>query len=85
MANRVTISDIKRLTSVTAPHFFTRDTLKFFGQRMSDFKVYKQKDGTYYVTAPMKDSRGRVMGNTERIFNPADNSLTIPDRNTVSE
>ena len=36
-----TIYEIKRAVSETAPHFFSRNTMKFFGQRMKDFHVEK--------------------------------------------
>jgi len=72
----MTISEIKDRTEDTSPFFFNRDTLKFFGQTMSSFKVYKQDDGRYLITAPMKDrSTGKVMGQTERYFNPETNKL----------
>ena len=60
----MTIYEIKRRTEETAPHFFTRDTLKFFGQTMKDFKVYKQADGRFLITAPIRIN-GRLAGHTE--------------------
>ena len=69
------IYEIKEHTKETAPYFFTRDTLKFFGQRMSSFKVYKQADGRYKITAPMKNRDGVIMGETLRYFNPTNNKL----------
>lgn len=73
---RVTIYDIKRMTQDTAPYFFTAKTLKFFGQTMRSFSVRKQADGRYYISAPMIDRfTGRVMGKTERFFNPINNQL----------
>ena len=72
----MTIYEIKRRTQQTAPYFFTRQTLKFFGQTLKDFRVYKQPDGRYKITAPMIDkSRGKVMGETIRYFNPLTNKL----------
>lgn len=75
-AKRLTIADIKRLTADTAPYFFTRETLKFFNQRMSDFKVSKDGD-LYYVWAPMRDHNGKQIGTTERWFNPSTNKLQM--------
>ena len=72
---KLTIYDIARLTQETSPFYFTRDTLRFFHQRMSDFRVYKQKDGKYLINAPMKDSTGRIVGTSQRIFNPITNQL----------
>lgn len=70
------IYDIKRLTSETAPYFFTSKTLKFFGQTMRSFSVKKQPDGRVLISAPMRDRfTGKVMGTTQRFFNPANNTL----------
>ena len=74
MARQITIYDIARLTSETSPYFFHRETLKFFGQTMSSFKMYKQNDGRYLVTAPMVNG-GKQVGTTERYFNPETNEL----------
>jgi hypothetical protein len=71
----MTISEIKNRTLETSPHFFTRKTLKFFGQTMRSFKVYKQTDGRYLITAPMIDRDGIKVGNTQRFFNPLTNTL----------
>lgn len=67
---KLTIYDIKRLTENTAPMFFDRKTLKFFGQKMKDFKVYKLEDGKYQICAPRLHG-----GYTQRIFNPETNIL----------
>lgn len=71
---RLTIYDIKYLTMDTAPHFFTRSTLKFWGQTLKDFSVYKEKDGRFYIVAPQVIG-GRTVGYTERYFNPETNKL----------
>ena len=70
----MTIYEIKRRTEGTAPHFFSRQTMRFFGQTMRDFKVYKQKDGKFLISAPIRDN-GRTIGETRRIFNPETNNL----------
>jgi len=78
----MTIYEIKRRTEGTAPHFFSRQTMKFFGQTMRDFKVYKQKDGKFLIVAPMRE-RTRFSGSeiwtttgqTRRVFNPETNDL----------
>jgi hypothetical protein len=65
-----TIYDIKRLTEATAPYFFSRSSMKFFKQRMSDFKVYRADNDKFLISAP---SFG---GNyTQRLFNPYTNEL----------
>lgn len=60
----LTISDIKYLTQETAPYFFSRKTLQFFKQRVSDFKVTRQGNDKFYISAP------RPYGKTKRVFNP---------------
>lgn len=72
----LTIYDIKRMTQETAPYFFVPKTMRFFGQTMRSFSVKKQQDGRYYISAPMIDkTTGRIMGKTERHFNPITNEL----------
>jgi hypothetical protein len=75
----LTISAIKKLTAETSPHFFDRDSLKFFGQKMSDFKVTALEDGRYRISAPTSriDSSGnKVTGSpTVRYYNPENNEL----------
>ena len=71
----MTIYDIKRQTRETSPYFFSAETLRFFGQTMDSFDVSKCADGRYFIQAPIIDSRGVTMGNTERYFNPANNEL----------
>ena len=74
MARKPTIYEIAELTSKTSPYFFSKKTLKFFGQSMSSFKVYKQDDGRYLITAPViKD--GKEVSRTQRYFNPKTNEL----------
>lgn len=74
MKTRLTIYDIKRLTATTAPYFFSRKTMQLFGQTLKDFKVYKQPDGRYLITAPSY-MNGRLVGHSERYFNPETNDL----------
>ena len=74
MSRKPTIYEIAELTSKTSPYFFSKKSMKFFGQRMSSFKVYKQDDGRYLITAPMING-GKQVGTTERCFNPKTNEL----------
>jgi hypothetical protein len=67
----MTISEIKKLTAETAPYYFARDTMRFFKQRMSDFKVSKCEDGRYLIQAPSK------YGTSVRYFNPVNNELEL--------
>ena len=71
----MTIYEIKERTKETSPHFFDKKTLKFFGQRMSSFKVYKTNNERYEVIAPIIDNQGKRMGETKRIFNAKTNEL----------
>ena len=73
----MTIYDIKYATQETEPYYFTRKTMKFFNQTLKDFKVYKEKDGRYFITAPMKNNSGKVVGYSERYYNPKNNKLEL--------
>lgn len=74
----MTIYEIKRRTEETAPEFFTRGTMKFFGQTLKDYKVYKIDNENYLITAPMR-MRGKVIGHTRRLFNTETNKLLLED------
>ena len=71
---KLTIYDIKRRTAETAPHFFDRASMRFFGQTLKDFHVYKQPDGKYLIEA---SSGPNWTGHhvTRRLFNPLTNEL----------
>jgi len=72
----MTISQIKAATAQTSPYYFDRQNMRFFGQTLASFKVYKQPDGRYKICAPMKDrSTGRIMGESVRYYNPINNEL----------
>ena len=51
----MTIYEIKKQTEKTSPYFFSKETLKFFGQKMKSFKVRKLNE--------------KLIGQTQRIFN----------------
>jgi hypothetical protein len=70
----MTIYEIKQRTQETAPHFFTHTTMEFFHQTLRDFSVTKE-GGKYRISAPMRDNTGRIVGRTERLFNPQTNEL----------
>ena len=77
---RLSIAEIKRRTQETNPYFFDKKTMKFFGQRMSDFKVTSMEDGRYKVSAPTYSNDFRTgerkrMKDTVRYFNPKNNEL----------
>jgi hypothetical protein len=57
------------------PYFFTRDSMRFFGQTLKSFSVCKYGKG-YRISAPIKD-RGRIVqgAETERFFDPVSNTF----------
>jgi len=72
----MTIYDIKRGTAETSPYYFSRNTLKFFGQTLRMFSVCKSGDGRYVISAPMFDRFTRKqIGQSVRFFNPVTNEL----------
>lgn len=75
----MTIYEIKRRTAQTSPYFFSRDTLKFFGQTLKKFNVSKYQGGKYLIFCPMIDRSGKRVGETVRIFDPETNTLTLPE------
>lgn len=70
----MTISEIKTRTQAKQPYFFDRKTMKFFGQTMRDFRIKKEPDGRFRITAPMRMD-GKIIGQTVRFFNPITNDL----------
>jgi len=69
-----TIQSIRE-SLVLGPYFFSKDTLKFFGQTMRSFKVewHDKEKSIVRVFAPIK-SQGQTMGTTERFLNVSDSS-----------
>jgi hypothetical protein len=69
----MTIYDIKAAVAQTEPYFFNSRTMKSFGQTLKSFSV--RKDGTrYFISAPSR-MNGRIVGYTQRYFNPETNKL----------
>lgn len=66
------IYEVKRRTIDTAPYFFTRQTLKFWGQTLKDFKVYKTNVPHLFL---IEGAKGRAPFKTRRIFNALNNTL----------
>ena len=64
-----TITNIKQ-SGVLGEYFFSRDTLRFFGQTMSSFKTdwHNKDQGILRLYAPVIDHRGDRMGTTERFL-----------------
>jgi len=69
----LTIYEIRDLTSQTSPYFFSKDTLKFFGQTMAGFKVKLMPDGRTRISQVMKNAPSRM--ETVRFFNPITKTL----------
>ncbi len=72
----MTITEIKYKTLEKCPYFFTRDTLRFFGQTMRSFKIKTSPAGNIYIYAPSYWG-ARLMGYTFRQFK--DNDLLLLD------
>lgn len=70
----MTIYDIKRLTQDSQPYFFSRNTLKLFGQTLKDFKITKINETQYRISAP-RLLNGKRIGDTVRIFDTTVNDL----------
>jgi len=75
--NKPTIAEIKRNTKTKAPYFFDAKTMKFFGQRMSDYKVHKCSDGKVYIYAKSfstdyRTGKPEFMGYTIRQYTGSD-------------
>ena len=62
--NKPTIYDIKYMTIDTSPYFFTRDTLRFFGQTMRSFGVYNTDDDNKYLIS----AKTKTGSYTKRLF-----------------
>ena len=67
-----TIYQIKRATLQTAPYFFDSKTLKFWGQTMKSFKVYKTDVPHLFL---IEGAKGNAPFKTRRIFNALNNTL----------
>lgn len=61
---RYTISDIRHYSLESGSHFFTRQTMRFFGDTVRSFAVRHMPDGTIELerVRPMRDRSGRSMG-----------------------
>lgn len=69
--------------------FFSKDTMKFFGQTLRMFKVKKISDTEYLIYAPSYwwvDGKKKFMGISQRIFKTTDNDLhDVPDDLKINE
>jgi hypothetical protein len=74
----MTIYEVKQkhLEKFPKSHFFDRSSMKFFGQRLKDFRVCKSANpGLFAISAPMYIPNGAYMGDTMRLFNPETGEL----------
>lgn len=70
------IYEIKTASHFKSPYFFSRDSMRFFGQTMRSFKVVKSPTDRIFLYAAMR-ADGRLMGYTFREFVPATGELLL--------
>lgn len=82
---RYTLSEVKAANDRAGFYFFSRDTMRFFGDTMRSFKLeHVMEDGkpvVYLVRVrPMRDRDGRNMGGVgnRRVFDPATGDIGLP-------
>lgn len=75
------ISTIKYNTKAKQPNYFDPATMRFFGQKLNDFKVYQSPSGRIYIYAASYDRGGNKMGYSIREYIP---NGTKSDLKTVS-
>jgi hypothetical protein len=86
----MTIYEIKRRTKETSPYYFDKKTMRFFGQRLKDFKVRQCRNNknVYLLTAPSYDFNGNYMGDTQSYFDKTTNeirSTIVSQSRTIKE
>jgi hypothetical protein len=79
-----TIYDIKYDTQGKSPYFFSRKSMRFFGQTLKDFRVIKSPSGRIFILANSYFNN-HVVGFTFREY--IDHNLIVPrnDDDTVLE
>lgn len=65
---RPTIAYIAECNAAAGGHYFSRDTLRFFGQRRSDFKVHVRAERVFVQASSYQG--GNYMGESFAEFNP---------------
>jgi hypothetical protein len=78
---RWTLAAIKAKNADGGGFFFTRQTMKFFGDTMRSFGVHHVGDKVYIVRLrPMRDNNGRNMGGIgeRRLFDPVTGAIGVP-------
>lgn len=84
-----TIYDISNNTRKNQPYFFSNKTLKFFGQTMKSFKVYKNPSNRIFIYALMYAGKnGNLCGITLREYDYQNQDLLMvknqPDTNDIT-
>lgn len=81
------LSEIRAANDAAGRFFFSRDTMRFFGDTMRSFAVSHGDDGTVYVrrVRPMRDRNGRNMGGVGqvRVFDWRTGDISVPIREEV--
>lgn len=67
----MTIQEIKEAVRDTEPYYFSDNTMRLFGQKISDFEVRQMTDGRYMISAYSPKSGSCSI----RFFNPNNNRL----------
>ena len=78
---RLTIYDIKRRVEGKT-YYFSKSTLRFFNQKMSDFHVRTSRKGNIYIYAPgywLVDGKRTLMGYSFMRFDPDRDNLADVD------
>lgn len=78
---RWTLADIKAANESAGRYFFSRDTMRFFGDTMRSFSVRHDGGKVYLIRVrPMRDRDGRNMGGVGQVreFNPATGDIGLP-------
>ena len=82
MPKRLTLSDIRAANTAAGFYFFSRDTMRAFGDTMRSFAV-RRRDGMILIerVRPMRDRDGRSMGGVGKLyrFDPATGGVNSYD------
>jgi len=72
-----TIAEIKVWTAEKQPYFFSKSTMKAFGQTLKDFTVVRSPQGNIFIYAPMRDVGSVFRGWTFRKYENGDLLLEL--------
>jgi|LakMenE01Jun11ns_1017448.scaffolds.fasta_scaffold9252569_1 hypothetical protein len=68
----IDIYEIVDRTRITSPYYFSKDTMKAFGQTISKFSVKRMPDGRVRISQKSKQGFYSI-----RYFNPVNNKLEL--------